>query len=362
MTLKDTLTDPHSHWMEDGGAEADVVVSSRVRLARDLADYPFPHRLTREQAEEVIHAVRLAIERPETVAKVGQLELTRLSELTPVERHVLVAKHLVSPDFLKGDVTGKAVVLRPDEVVSIMVNEEDHLRIQCLLPGLALEECWRLASAVDDALEATIEYSFSENFGYLTTCQTNVGTGLRASVMLHLPGLAAARMLDEIIPGLSKLGLTVRGLYGEGTRAAGDLFQVSNQITLGRSEEEIISNLTALVSRLVGQEREARKRLYHEQREALEDRVHRSYGILQSARLMTSEEAMRHLSDVRLGLALKIIKQPTFSLISELMVLTQPAFLMRTAGRELRPFERDVLRARLVRERLAAATGKGRQL
>ncbi|MEW6574421.1 MAG: protein arginine kinase [Bacillota bacterium] len=360
MALRETLINPHSHWMEDGGAEADVAVSSRVRLARDLADYPFPHRLTREQAEEVIHAVRLAVDRPETVAKVGQMELTRLSELTPVERQVLVEKHLISPDFLKGDVTGKAIVLRPDEVISIMVNEEDHLRIQCLLPGLTLEECLRLASMVDDALEATLEYSFSEDFGYLTTCQTNVGTGLRASVMLHLPGLVAIRMLDEIIPGLSKLGLTVRGLYGEGTRAAGDLFQVSNQITLGRSEEDIISNLTALVRRLVTQERETRKRLYQEQRETLEDRVYRSYGILQSARVMTSEEAMRHLSDVRLGLALKIIKDPAFSVVSELMVLTQPAFLMKTAGKELKPFERDVLRARLIRERLAAAKGKGR--
>lgn len=360
MALKETLTNPYSHWMEDGGAEADVVVSSRVRLARDLADYPFPHRLTREQAEEVIHAVRLAIERPETVAKAGQLELTRLSELTPVERRVLVEKHLGSPDFLKGDATGKAIVLRPDEVVSIMVNEEDHLRIQCLLPGLTLEECWRLASTVDDALEATLKYSFSEDFGYLTTCQTNVGTGLRASVMLHLPGLVATKMLDEIISGLSKLGVTVRGLYGEGTRAAGHLFQVSNQITLGRSEEEIVSNLTALVRRLVSQERETRKRLYREQREALEDRVYRSYGILKNARVMTSDEAMQHLSDVRLGLALKIIKDPALSLISELMVLTQPAFLMKMASKELEPFERDVLRARLIRERLTAVTGKGR--
>jgi protein arginine kinase len=269
-----------------------------------------------------------------------------------VERHVLVEKHLVSPDFLKGNPAGKAVVIRQDETVSIMVNEEDHLRIQCLMPGLALQECWELAGAVDDALEATLEYAFNEEFGYLSACPTNVGTGLRASVMMHLPGLAATGMIEEVIPGLSKLGLTVRGLYGEGTKAAGSFFQVSNQITLGRQEEEIINNLTALVRRLVSQEREARRRLHQEQRGALEDRVFRSYGVLQYARVLTSEEAMRSLSDLRLGLALKIIKRIPLSLVSELMVLSQPAFLIRLAGKELKPAERDVLRAQLIRERL----------
>lgn len=352
MGIKETLTNPHSRWMDEGGAEADVVVSSRVRLARNLAAYPFPHRMSREQGEEVVHAVRLAVERPETVAKVGQLELTRLAELTPTERHVLVEKHLVSPDFLKGDVAAKAVVLRPDEVLSIMVNEEDHLRIQCLLPGLALDECWEIASRADDALEATLDYAFSEDFGYLTACPTNVGTGLRASVMLHLPGLVATKMVEEVVSGLGKLGLTVRGLYGEGTRAAGDLFQVSNQITLGRREEELIGNLKALVRRLVSQERDARNTLYHKEREALEDRIFRSYGLLQHARMMTSEEAMKHLSNLRLGVSLGILQGIPFTLIAELMVLIQPAFLMKMAGRELKPFERDIFRARLVRERL----------
>jgi len=244
------------------------------------------------------------------------------------------------------------VVLRSDETVSIMVNEEDHLRIQCLMPGLALEGCWNIASQVDDLFEATLEYAYNEEFGYLVTCPTNVGTGLRASVMLHLPGLVATRMLGEVVSGLSKLGLTVRGLYGEGTKAAGDLFQVSNQVTLGQREEEIISSLTALVRRLVSQEREARRGLYQKQREALEDKIFRSYGLLQYARVLNSEEAMRCLSDLRLGLALKVIKGIPLSLIAELMVLGQPAFLMKVAGKNLAPFERDILRARLIRERL----------
>lgn len=352
MGIKETLTNPHSRWMEEGGADADVVVSSRVRLARNLAAYPFPHRMSREQAEEIIHAVRLAVDRPETVAKMGQLDVTRLAELTPTERQVLVAKHLVSPDFLKGDAAAKAVALRPDEVLSIMVNEEDHLRIQCLLPGLTLDDCWELATRADDALEATLDYAFNEDFGYLTACPTNVGTGLRASVMLHLPGLVATKMIEEVVSGLGKLGLTVRGLYGEGTRAAGDLFQVSNQITLGRREEELIGNLKALVRRLVNQEREARKGLYQKERELLEDRVFRSYGILQYAQIISSEETMKHLSNLRLGVALGMLKGISYALIAELMVLTQPAFLMKMAGRELKPYERDLLRARLVRERL----------
>lgn len=350
MALKETLMTPYSRWMEDG-PEADVVVSSRVRLARDLSAYPFPHRMRPEQSEEVVHAVRIALERPEVVARLGRLEFSRLAELTPVERHVLVEKHLVSPDFLKGDPAGKAVILRQDETVSIMINEEDHLRIQCLMPGLALDKCWQMASAVDDALEITLEYAFSEEFGYLCACPTNVGTGMRASVMMHLPGLVATRVIDEVIAGLSKLGSTVRGLYGEGTRAAGDLFQVSNQITLGRQEEEIISNLTALARRLVGHEREARQKLYREQQRALEDKVFRSFGVLQYARVLTSEEAMRCLSDLRLGVALQIIKKIPLSLIAELMVLAQPAFLMKMAGKDLKPHERDLLRAQLIRER-----------
>jgi len=352
MGMKETLTNPHSRWMEEGGAEGDVVVSSRVRLARNLSAYPFPHRMSREQAEEVVHAVRLAADRPETVAKVGRLEVTRLAELTGTERRVLVEKHLVSPDFLKGDPTAKAVVLRPDEVLSIMVNEEDHLRLQCLLPGLALDECWEVANRADDALEATLDFAFSEDFGYLTACPTNVGTGLRASVMLHLPGLVGGRMLEDVVSGLGKLGLTVRGLYGEGTRAAGDLFQVSNQITLGRREEDLIGNLKALVRRLVNQEREARRTLYQKERELLEDRIYRSYGILQHARVVSSEEAMKHLSSLRLGISLGLLKGVSYSLIAELMVLSQPAFLMKVVGRELKPYERDVLRARLIRERL----------
>ncbi|MEW6182725.1 MAG: protein arginine kinase [Bacillota bacterium] len=352
MALRETLADPHSYWMEGGGAEEDVVVSSRIRIARNLATYPFPHRLSREQAGEVIHAVRLAVERPESVKKVGRFEVSLLAELTPVERRILVEKHLVSPDFLKGDPQEKAVVLRSDEMVGIMVNEEDHLRVQCLKPGLALEECWRLASRVDDELEATLEYAFNEEFGYLSACPTNVGTGMRASVMMHLPGLVATRVLEDVVSGLSKLGLAVRGLYGEGTRAAGDLFQISNQITLGRSEDEIISNLTALARRLVTQERESRQGLYQKQRGALEDRIFRSYGVLQYARVINSEEAMRCLSDLRLGLALKVIQIIPLGLVSELMVLIQPAFLTKMAGKELKPFERDMLRARLIRERL----------
>ncbi|ACX53028.1 ATP:guanido phosphotransferase [Ammonifex degensii KC4] len=356
MGLRETLTNPRSRWMDGDGPEADVVVSSRVRLARNLKDFFFPHRLKPAQKEEVLHAVRVAANRPEVASRVGKLELVRLVDLTPVERQILVEKHLVSPDFIKGDLAGRGLLLREDEVVSVMINEEDHLRIQCLLPGLELEAAWEIANRVDDALELTLEYAYHQSYGYLTACPTNVGTGLRVSSMLHLPGLVLVGAVDEMITNLSKLGLAVRGLYGEGTRAAGDLFQISNQITLGRKEEEIIRHLYGIIRKLVAQERESRETLYR-QKERLEDRVFRAYGILRYARAITSQEAMRLLSDLRLGVALGIIKGVPLSLVTELMVLIQPALIIKTVGKNLSPGERDVVRARLIREKLENIRG-----
>ncbi|MGO0121765.1 protein arginine kinase [Desulfothermobacter acidiphilus] len=351
MGLRETLTNPRSRWMGGDGPEADVVVSSRVRLARNLENFFFPHRLPAAQREEVLHAVRVAANLPEAVQRVGQLELVRLADLTPVERQILVEKHLISPAFAKGDLRGRGLLLSEDETISVMINEEDHLRIQCLLPGLQLEAAWELADKVDDALGLTLEYAYDEEFGYLTACPTNTGTGLRVSSMLHLPGLVMVGAIDELVTNLSKLGLAVRGLYGEGTRAAGDLFQISNQITLGRKEEEMVRHLHGIVSKLVAQERASRQALY-QQKEQLEDKVFRAYGVLRYARSITSQEAMRLLSDLRLGVALGIIQGVTLGLVTELMVLTQPALIIKTAGRSLSPGERDVVRAQLIRERL----------
>jgi len=351
MTLKDTVSRAYSNWMTGSGPENDIVISSRIRVARNLSHFAFPHMLSVDKAEEIIHAVTLALENKELISNSGRLEVSRMSELSPVERQILVEKHLISPDLLQNH-EKKAVALRDDEVLNVMINEEDHLRIQCILPGLQLESAWEQVDKLDDGLEKTLDYAFSERFGYLTACPTNVGTGLRASVMVHLPGLVHTDQIKNVLATVSKLGLTVRGLYGEGTEAAGNLFQISNQVTLGHSETEIIQNLVSVTRQLLERERAARQALYKERREQLEDRIGRSYGILKHACMLSSDEAMKRFSDVRLGIDLKIIKDVKPELITELMVLTRPAFLIKKAGSDISAFERDVRRAELVREKL----------
>ncbi len=351
MAIKETVSNPYSKWLDASGPDSDVVISSRVRLARNIIGLPFPHLLGTEDAGKMVCAVQAAIDHNEIKQSLGQLELTRMTELSPTERQILMEKHLVSPDLLEQP-EKKAVVLRDDETVSIMVNEEDHLRIQCLLPGLQLKECWEIANAVDDGLEQGLDYAFCEQRGYLTSCPTNVGSGLRASVMLHLPALVMTQQINSVLTTLSKLGLTVRGLYGEGTQATGNLFQVSNQVTLGLIEEEIIDNLQMVAAQLANQERAARKALHKEQRHQIEDRVWRAYGLLSHARLMTSIDAMALLSDLRLGVDLGIISIVPPGLIMELMIMTRPAFLNKLNGKEINPHQRDIYRAKLIRERL----------
>ncbi|MBF7082818.1 protein arginine kinase [Desulfallas sp. Bu1-1] len=346
MSIKETVNIARSGWMEPGAPAGDIVVSSRVRVARNLSGFSFPHLLDREKAEQVIHGVQLALD---NAGMQERLEITRMAELSPVERQILVEKHLISPDLLQ-DHEKKAVALRDDEVISIMINEEDHLRIQCLLPGLQLEKAWELVNRVDDGLEKTLDYAFSETFGYLTACPTNAGTGMRASVMLHLPGLVLVDQIRAVLTTISKLGFTVRGLYGEGTEALGNLFQISNQVTMGHSEEEIINSLNSVTGQLLAQEREARKALLRERREQLEDRVGRSYGILKYAHVLSSEEAMRRISDVRLGLDLNLVAGISMDRLVELIVKTRPAYLIKQHGGDLTPTQRDILRAEIIRK------------
>ncbi|OPY58855.1 MAG: putative ATP:guanido phosphotransferase [Pelotomaculum sp. PtaU1.Bin035] len=349
MPLKKTVNSSYSRWMDADGPEADIVISSRVRVARNLAGKPFPHLSNNEKAEDIIRAVRLAVEDKELAKQVGALEISLLSELSPVERQILVDKHLISPDLLSS-FEWKAVVLRDDEVISIMVNEEDHLRIQCLLPGLQLKEAWELINQVDDGLEKTLDYAFSEKLGYLTACPTNVGTGMRASVMLHLPGLGLTKQLSGVLNAINKVGLTVRGLFGEGTEALGDMFQISNQITLGQSEEEIIDNLVAVAKQIIAQEQAARRALYNGRREVFEDRIYRAYGTLKYAHILTFEEAMRLFSDLRLGIEMGLVSGIPAKLLNELMVKIRPAFLVKLAGQDMTAQQRDIFRAEMIRK------------
>lgn len=353
MTLKSILDSAHSRWMDADGPESDIVISSRVRVARNIVGIPFPHLLDKEQSEHVINSVREALMNEEVSEFLGKLELIRLEDLSSLDRQILVDKHLISPDLLN-NFENKAVAVRDDEVISIMINEEDHLRIQCLLPGSQLKEAWEIVNRVDDSLEKTIEYAFSDKLGYLTSCPTNVGTGLRASVMLHLPGLKLTKQLGGVLNAISKLGLTVRGMFGEGTEALGDLFQISNQITLGPAEEEIINNLISITRRILAQEQAARQALYKDRRAIIEDHVYRAFGILKYSRVLSSEEAIRLFSNLRLGMELKLVSGVPVKLLNELMVKIRPAFLTKMAGHDLTASQRDIMRANLIRKEFEA--------
>ncbi|WP_067621055.1 protein arginine kinase [Alicyclobacillus acidiphilus] len=350
MSLSDFLQRAMSRWMKEGGPEDDIVLTSRVRVARNLQGYPFPVLQTDSHAREVIESVARAVASP-SMASLGKFELVRCQDLSALDRQVFVEKHLISPDLAQQEKHG-AMVLRDDELVSIMINEEDHLRIQCIYPGLRLEDAWKTASAIDDALESQLTYAYHDTYGYLTACPTNVGTGIRASVMMHLPGLVLSGSINRMLTAVSQVGLAVRGMYGEGSESYGNLFQVSNQITLGETEEEITQNLRSVVYQLIEHERNARKALLARNRTQLEDRVSRSFGILAYARRIDTKETMERLSDVRLGIDLGIIQGVSAGILKELMVTTQPAFLQKYSNRELSASERDVRRAALIRERL----------
>lgn len=347
-------------WITGDGPESDVVVTSRVRLARNLRSFSFPQLLNEKSAEQMLKLMQDFVAQVSGMGKIGTLNFLPLSQIDPLDRQVLVEKHLISPDLAKSRNPGAAIIVREDEALSIMVNEEDHLRIQCLLPGFQLEECWKLASQLDDALEQRLEYAFDQTHGYLTACPTNVGTGLRASAMVHLPGLVMTQQIGSVLAAISQVGLVVRGLYGEGTEAIGNIFQISNQITLGQNEEEIIQNLSAVIKQIVEQEKTCQRALQHGNRVALEDRIYRAFGILTNARLLSSQEAMRLLSDVRLGADLKILAGLSTQVLNELLVLVQPATMQRSVEEKMSEGSRDQKRAEIVRGRLRSGQEGGK--
>ena len=336
----------HSAWMTE--TDSPVVISCRVRLARNLEEYPFPHVLNQEGTtlveQDVVQALNdLKVE--------SELTYLPLAELNGIERQVLVEKHLVSPDL--GEAAGsRGVALAPDHRYAVMVNEEDHVRIQVLLPGNQLMEAHRLADKLDDAMEAELDFAYRERQGYLTACPTNVGTGLRASVMVHLPGLVLMQQVQQVLGALARLGFDIRGLYGEGSQASGHMFQVSNQITLGKSEEDIINHLNAVTGQIVEHELRARKLLQAQTPLVLEDKVWRARGTLQNARLLTSEDAIHLLSHDRLGSDLGLLPKVRDSFAS-LIVGTRPGCLQYGLEKELDSGQRDIERARLVRGAMA---------
>ena len=339
-----------SRWMQGGGSSSDIVISSRVRLARNLNDVPFPPEMGRDDAIVVLDRAGHVTEHLETATD-DHYAFYSLKAIDEIDRWVLVEKHLISPQLTRSAALS-GIILREDEAVSIMVNEEDHFRVQCLLPGLKLEKAWELSDEVDDMLAEVVDYAFDDRLGHLTTCPTNLGTGMRASVMVHLPGLVMAEKLDSVVSGLSKVGAVVRGLYGEGSEATGNLFQISNRATLGQKESEIVDNLGAMVSEVVQRERSARELVYKQDRKKLEDRVYRSYGLLTNARMMGSEEGMQLLSLLRLGIDLNIVSHVSRDVFQELMIRTRPSIIQREADEAMESNARDIRRADLLRERL----------
>lgn len=350
MSLEKFLNKAVSSWMCAEGPDSDIILSSRIRLARNLRNYKFPTLFSNDDASEIIDNIQRLLQQG-AFKDYGPMELLLVDELKSLQKRVLVEKHLISPQLTEHESHG-AVILSDSEDISIMINEEDHIRIQCLYPGLQIKEALEKANSIDNILEAEVDFAFDENLGYLTSCPTNVGTGLRASVMLHLPALILTRQMNRIIPAINQLGLVVRGIYGEGSEALGNIFQISNQITLGKSEADIVGDLTSVVQQIIAQERSAREALVKTSNIQLEDKVFRSLGILANSRIIETKEATECLSDVRLGIDTGYIKHLSKNILNELMILTQPGFLQQYAGGPLRPAERDIKRAAFIRERL----------
>ena len=321
----------------------NIIISTRIRLARNIKKYPFPNAMTDAQLKQAVSEIEDAVTGGNsTLAK--SFKTLHLSDIDEMQRGELIEKHLISPDLGKR----ASVMISGDESMSIMLMEEDHIRLQIIKGGFCLDEAWNLADKVDDVIEERIEYAFHKDFGYLTACPTNTGTGLRASVMMHLPALTMTNNMDRIISSASNLGIAVRGLYGEGSKAYGSLYQISNQITMGMTEQELIEKLKNIVEQIRTHEEKTRERLSEENKNALEDKLWRSYGALKYARSVSSTEAKSLISDVILGVNMGIIKEEKANLI-ELMIETEPYILSRKAKKQLAPEERDKLRAENLR-------------
>ncbi len=347
MKLNDLLNHS-SEWLKGIGPNSDIIISSRIRLARNLQGRPFPHWANKAQSEETAAAIFAAAQK---VDLLKNNTIFRLLEMDNVDKQFLVERHLMSRELIS-KTDSKAVIIDNNEIISIMVNEEDHLRMQVMKSGFDLLDAWEIMNRIDDLLSKELSFAFSADLGYLTACPTNTGTGMRGSVMLHLPALVMVRTIDKVLAAISKLSFTTRGLYGEGTQAIGNFFQISNQVALGHNEDEIISNINGLIRQVIEHEEQARDLLLKQQKTYLEDRVWRSFGTLKSAFVISSQETTEMLSMVRLGQDIGIIKDIDRRTINELFILTQPAHLQKLEGRKLNAQERDIKRAAILRSKL----------
>lgn len=355
------LVNTSGEWLRGVGPESDIVISSRIRLARNLADFTFIARATEADRAEIGRILRSRIMSLHEAGQfAGKLVYVDVSALEAVDRQFLVERQLISREHAEAE-GARGVVIDPREQVSVMINEEDHLRIQVMKSGLDLGAAWEQINQLDDLIEARVTYAYNDRFGYLTACPTNVGTGIRVSVMLHLPALVITRQIDKVFRSLQKINLAVRGLYGEGSQAMGDFYQVSNQITLGQTEEDLIKKVSDVVPVLIDYERQARDFLIRESQETLHDRVSRAYGILRNAQTISSEETMHLLSSLRMGVNLGLINDVAIPTVNKLFVHTQPAHLQKLTGMELDTSDRNIERAAYLRRHLSGEAPRAGQ-
>jgi protein arginine kinase len=339
---------PPSEVARRKGPHDRIVTSSRVRLARNVKEASFPGWAKKPERIKVLEALRPAIEAlPEMQEAFSQ----SMDNLSALDKQILVERHLISREHAAKS-AGSGLVVNRDESFCVMINEEDHLRMQALRPGLQMRQAWTAIDRVDSELEKKLDYAFSPELGYLTACPTNIGTGIRVSAMLHLPGLVLAEQINPIIQSVNKLGLAVRGLYGEGTEALGNVFQVSNQMTLGESELAIVERLEKVLAQIIEHEENARATLLEKKAKVVYNHIGRAYGILANAHSISSKETMNLLSLMRLGVDLGLFPGVDRALVDELFILTQPAHLQKQHSEKLSAEERDLLRADMVRERL----------
>jgi len=351
MDLSDLARRP-TEWLRGTGGMSDVVISSRVRLARNLAGMPFLGRCSAEQTVEIEHRLRDCILAAGFADETIYVDIDQADE---IDRGLLVERHLISRQHANGD-HRRGVAFSPSETLAIMVNEEDHLRLQVLRSGLELDDAVAEAIAADNRLEESLSFAFHRKYGYLTACPTNVGTGLRVSVMLHLPALKMTGEIEKVFRAAHDMRLALRGLYGEGTEATGDFFQISNQTTLGKSEEQIIREFCVdTLPHIIEYERRAREVLLSKRAIAIDDRADRSLAVLRAAKLISSDETMYLLSLIRMGVTLGQCRDLDLATLNELFLMTQPAHLQKMLGRKLEPFERAEARATYIRQRIEAA-------
>ena len=333
-----------SNWYLQNGKNSDVVISTRVRLARNIKGFNFENKCKNEDKKQILAKIE------SIVPSLGYgLQLLKLKDMDDLTKLSLVEKHIISPEFANSADENKAILINNEENICIMINEEDHLRMQVFGEGMAIEELMNLAIEIDQKLETLLDYAYSEKYGYLTACPTNVGTGARISVMVHLPGLAETGNLNKVLHIVNNFGMNVRGVYGEGSQSMGNIYQISNNQTLGITEKETVKNMKIITEKVIEQERIARKYLGKEQ-SRFEDMVYRSFGILENARLLSSNECIDLLSDVKLGTDMGVISELDDTKVKKLFLYTKPANLQKYCGKVMNSNERDIKRTEIIRQ------------